>query len=439
MNPNSKPPGQKLTAKQKKKLRLRKAIEEEQMLLANGGDIDPPEIPLIGPDGKDMTINRKAKRKPMSTRYTRKKEWVEEDAIRALNLENEFSKLQRMPMLILKFPDPELNKEIVKRYSNMIDNVHFQQPSTARYCFVQLKNEADIDVVREELRQITFGTGKLQVEKKNTYSIDRKHDVTPEEIDPYTLYIGNLPTNVSVGAVKLKFPTACRIDIGYAQRMKYTRYAFIRYQSIEDSLAAFRQTYNLVLESRSLIVRFRRQKGTVGLPGETRPRGPGYSGKHPTLSDITGDDTEMDPDYGDIDSKRNLLLTTKDMDSPSCSSTLDDFTMDVFKMESFEDDPSHIQVKDEPQDDYDDYGDDGLEEDEDEDEDFPIGENEEDEDEDEDEFDNLGKDNSDSRYNMYRWDRFRQQELDTKEEKVKLLIIIIFDSYVGKEDGLILC
>lgn len=88
------------------------------------------------------------------------------------------------------------------------------------------------------------------------------------------MYIGNLPTTISVGIVKEKFPTAHRIDIGYAQRMKYTRYAFIRYHSVEEAMEAFKKTFNLLIESRSLIVRFRRQKGNVGLPGESRVPNP---------------------------------------------------------------------------------------------------------------------------------------------------------------------
>lgn len=52
--------------------------------------------------------------------------------------------------------------------------------------------------------------------------------------------------------------------------MKNTRYAFVRYESVDDALLAYRQTFNLIIESRTIIVRFRRQKGTVNLPGEPR-------------------------------------------------------------------------------------------------------------------------------------------------------------------------
>lgn len=137
---------------------------------------------------------------------------------------------------------------------------------TCRHCFVSLKPGSDINKIESVLSEIPFGCGKLIVKR---HTIEEKISASPEEIDPYTLYIGNLPTNITVHSVKEKFPTAQRIDIGYAQRLRYTRYAFIRYNNIEDSMEAFRKTFSLEIDSRTLIVRFRRQKGNVGLPGES--------------------------------------------------------------------------------------------------------------------------------------------------------------------------
>lgn len=37
-----------------------------------------------------------------------------------------------------------------------------------RYCFVQLKPDADIEKVKEHISQISFGTGKISVENKIT-------------------------------------------------------------------------------------------------------------------------------------------------------------------------------------------------------------------------------------------------------------------------------
>lgn len=81
-----------------------------------------------------LKVNKKARRKPMSERYTCKKEWNKDDALKALTLENAYNHLiKKVPMLILRFPDPELNKGLIHSYSPAIETVHFQQPSRARY------------------------------------------------------------------------------------------------------------------------------------------------------------------------------------------------------------------------------------------------------------------------------------------------------------------
>uniref|UniRef100_A0A6M2DPD2 Putative product n=1 Tax=Xenopsylla cheopis TaxID=163159 RepID=A0A6M2DPD2_XENCH len=73
--------------------------------------------------------------------------------------------------------------------------------------------------------------------------------------------------------------------------MKYTRYAFISYQSAEAAIKAFKETHSLSLESRSIIVRFRRHKGAVGLPGQSKT--PGHLGEEATNSKIQGSNNEV--------------------------------------------------------------------------------------------------------------------------------------------------
>lgn len=81
----------------------------------------------------------KKKKKPLSQNVPSKKDWTIEEAKKALNCEKEYNKRHKNQSLIIKFPDLELNKEIVSKFHNAIENVHFQQPSTARYCFVTLE------------------------------------------------------------------------------------------------------------------------------------------------------------------------------------------------------------------------------------------------------------------------------------------------------------
>ncbi|XP_046466094.1 FK506-binding protein 5 isoform X3 [Neodiprion pinetum] len=216
---------------------------------------------------EETVVKKNKQRKPMSQSYP-SRPWNREDAERALQIENEYNKTVKAQSLIIKFPDPDLNKDIVREFHSGIQNIHFQSPSGPRYCFIQMAEDVNIDEAIQELEKIQFGVGHLKVERK---SLRDEDNPTPEEIDPYTLYIGNLPESVNVNEVKTKFPSAARVDVGYAQKMRNTRYAFIRYNSVEESISAYRQAHDLMWDTRSIIVRFRRQRGNTCLPGEPKP------------------------------------------------------------------------------------------------------------------------------------------------------------------------
>ncbi|KZC05034.1 PREDICTED: uncharacterized protein DDB_G0284459 [Dufourea novaeangliae] len=216
---------------------------------------------------EEVVVKKNKQRKPMSQSYP-SRPWNREDAERALKIENEYNKTVKAQSLIIKFPDPDLNKDIVREFHPGIQNIHFQSPSGPRYCFIQMAESVDIDEAIKELEKIPFGIGHLKVERK---SLRDEDNPMPEEIDPYTLYIGNLPESVNVNEVKSKFPTAARVDVGYAQKMRNTRYAFIRYNSVDESISAYKQAHDLMWDTRSIIVRFRRQRGNTCLPGEPKP------------------------------------------------------------------------------------------------------------------------------------------------------------------------
>lgn len=224
-------------------------------------------------DGSDHKGKQKAKKKKSLAETTPKqRDWSLEEAHKALEVEKEYNKVYKNHSLIIKFPDLEVNKDIVSKFNRNIENVHFQQPSTARFCFVTLKKDADADNVISELNKIKFGEGFLTAE----YKKDREEEqvVSPEDIDPFTLYVGNLAQEVTKEDMTKTFPKCKRIDIGYAKKMKYTRYAFVSFRKIEDAVEAFKATRCTEMHSKSLIVRFRRLKGTVGMPGEPKQQNP---------------------------------------------------------------------------------------------------------------------------------------------------------------------
>lgn len=236
----------------------------QNLINRHGDESGDQEIKIVS---EEIVVKKNKQRKPMSQSYP-SRPWNREDAERALQIENEYNKTVKAQSLIIKFPDPDLNKDIVREFHSGIQNIHFQSPSGPRYCFIQMTEDVNIDEAIKELEKIPFGVGHLKVERK---SLRDEDNPTPEEIDPYTLYIGNLPESVNVNEVKTKFPSAARVDVGYAQKMRNTRYAFIRYNSVEESISAYRQAHDLMWDTRSIIVRFRRQRGNTCLPGEPKP------------------------------------------------------------------------------------------------------------------------------------------------------------------------
>ncbi|KRT86606.1 RNA binding protein, partial [Oryctes borbonicus] len=219
-------------------------------------------------DSEPKSKSSKKKKKPLSQSLPSRISWTYEEAANALNLEKEYNKRSKSHSLIIKFPDAELNKEIVTKFNPAIENVHFQQPSTARFCFVTLKETANPEEVISQLNEQKFGSGHLIAE----YKRDREEDLNigPDDIDPLTLYVGNLSQEITKDDLISTFAGSRRIDIGYAKKMKYTRYAFISFTCVADAIKGFYKARDTQLHSKSLIVRFRRLHGTVGMPGESK-------------------------------------------------------------------------------------------------------------------------------------------------------------------------
>lgn len=221
-----------------------------------------------GKSTQDNYERPKKRKKPLSLALSVKIGWTEEEARLAFNMEKECNKNAKHQSLKIKFPDRELNRDIIAAFHPSIDNVYFQQPSNPRFCFVTLQEGTDADAVIDALNKTKFGEGYLQTE----YKKDKEDElnVGPEDIDPLTLYVGNLAQEVTKEDMCKMFPSHKRIDIGYAKKMKYTRYAFVSFRNVSDSIEAFKKTHCSQMYSKSLIVRFRRLHGTVGMPGEPK-------------------------------------------------------------------------------------------------------------------------------------------------------------------------
>lgn len=105
--------------------------------------------------------------------------------------------------------------------------------------------------------------------------------------------MGNLAQEITKEDMVKTYPKCKRIDIGYAKKMKYTRYAFVTFKTVADSIEAFKKTHSTQMYSKSLIVRFRRLHGTVGMPGESKPQNPPKNKENNASEDCTITNVEI--------------------------------------------------------------------------------------------------------------------------------------------------
>ncbi|KAH8253352.1 hypothetical protein KR032_005030 [Drosophila birchii] len=188
-----------------------------------------------------------------------------EDTMKALALERELTvkpgQSAASVVLIVRFPDPEITPSLLTDISKDIRDVVMPHSVAPRYSLVYLKSGADVEATIADINKIRFGTGFLQAEHKH-FSDEEQADF----IDPCSLYVSNIPFNMTTSAIKACFINALRVDIGVLKREKRARYAFVRYASPEATTVAFKELVSCPLNGRTLTVRFRRLRKRSGLP-----------------------------------------------------------------------------------------------------------------------------------------------------------------------------
>ncbi|KAH8290177.1 hypothetical protein KR054_000757 [Drosophila jambulina] len=188
-----------------------------------------------------------------------------EDTMKALALERELTfkpgQNTASVVLIVRFPDPEITVSMLTDISKDIRDVAMPYSVAPRYCLVYLKSGADVEATIADINKVRFGTGFLQAEHKQ-FSDEEQADF----IDPCSLYVSNIPFNMTTSAIKACFVNAVRVDIGVLKREKRARYAFVRYASPEAATVAFKELVSCPLNGRTLTVRFRRLRKRSGMP-----------------------------------------------------------------------------------------------------------------------------------------------------------------------------
>lgn len=79
------------------------------------------------------STKRKKKIKRTIQDHIPKKDWKKEDADLALKTELKFGLAKKKQQIIIKFPDEELNSDVVKKFHQGIKFVHFQTSCGPRY------------------------------------------------------------------------------------------------------------------------------------------------------------------------------------------------------------------------------------------------------------------------------------------------------------------
>ncbi|KAH8375286.1 hypothetical protein KR200_006032 [Drosophila serrata] len=187
-----------------------------------------------------------------------------EDTMKALALERELTfkpgQSNTSVVLVVRFPDPEVTSSMLTDISKDIRDVVMPHSVAPRYCLVYLKSGADVEAAIADINKVRFGTGFLEAEHKH-FSDEEQADF----IDPCSLYVSNIPFNMTTSAIKACFVNALRVDIGVLKREKRARYAFVRYACPEATIAAFKELVSCPLNGRTLTVRFRRLRKRSGM------------------------------------------------------------------------------------------------------------------------------------------------------------------------------
>lgn len=188
-------------------------------------------------------------------------QWTREIALKAIDLEEQYYALQQFSTnieLLIKFPDPEINEDVVKSFSNKIDEVLFSTPMCPRECIVKLKDNANIEKAIKEISKVRFGGGRLNARRKLTNE-QKIRENNVEEVDPFTIFFGNLP-NSKISKLKLILQAKdVEIQIGQNKR-KPKSYAFAKFKSFEDAVHGFKKCTEKFSPSQFINIRFKRSK-----------------------------------------------------------------------------------------------------------------------------------------------------------------------------------
>jgi len=182
---------------------------------------------------------------------------------RAYKAEQELSASQGRVVKIT-LPDPVITPDVVNSWSNGIENIIFGKTLAPRQFTVVLKAGVNMKKELEKFNKIAVGNGKIVAKEQDPADLGHtggKSLKDPSElIDPYTLYVTNLPDTMSKEELHELFPGSS----GNAPKKHNPKqgnpckYAFVSFETPEAALTALKENFNKTVEGKSLVMRFRR-------------------------------------------------------------------------------------------------------------------------------------------------------------------------------------
>lgn len=181
--------------------------------------------------------------------------------MKALDLEEQYYAQQfsnNNYELVIRFPDPEISDSIVKGFSSAIKTVSFPQRIEARECTISINETCNVEKVIREIKKVKFGTGRLSVRRKLTNDL-KLGQTNPEEIDPFTIYFGNLPNTKIPKLKQILQSNDVNIKIGQNKR-KPKSFAVAEFKTFEEAVRGFKKCTEKFPPSQFITIKFKRNK-----------------------------------------------------------------------------------------------------------------------------------------------------------------------------------
>lgn len=106
-------------------------------------------------------------------------------------------------------------------------------------------------MIKSTLSKKQYDTGYITVDFIKNYKETNKN------IDPCTLYVRNLPANVTNRDIEILYPTCMKYK--FLSSLENSKSVLVHFHNTEDAVIAYKSTNNIFYQSNLLMVQFNRR------------------------------------------------------------------------------------------------------------------------------------------------------------------------------------